>query len=88
MKKSILIRLVLVLMLIAALLLTGFFLVRGTIRLSSLAKRGGETVADPMFAEATPSVTRPPEMDAEETQRPHGTLEDAEPREETPLSEG
>lgn len=40
---------------------------------------------DPMFMEPVETVTRPPELDAEETQRPHGTLDDIEIEDGAPV---
>ena len=40
---------------------------------------------DPMFAEETVQVTRPPELYAEEAQKEHPTLDDYVPAEETPV---
>ena len=40
---------------------------------------------DPMFAEEALIVTRPPEIYAEETQKPHKTLDDYVPEVETPV---
>lgn len=40
---------------------------------------------DPMFAATAEPVTRPPEMDAVETQPPHPTLDDYVPDVETPV---
>ena len=40
---------------------------------------------DPMFAEEAETVTRPPEIYPEETQKPHKTLDDYVPEEEAPV---
>lgn len=40
---------------------------------------------DPMFAQEAVLPTRPPELDAEETQPPHATLDDYVPEVETPV---
>jgi len=40
---------------------------------------------DPMFAQQAETVTRPPELYAEETQRPHKTLDDYVPEVQTPV---
>ena len=40
---------------------------------------------DPMFAEETVQVTRPPELYAEEVQKDHPTLDDYVPEEEPPV---
>ncbi len=70
---------------IALLLLVGWRLVLG---LSGLIGGMGDAdfgEPDPMFAQEAVIPTRPPELDAEETQPPHATLDDYVPEVETPV---
>lgn len=72
------------LVVIAALAYLGYALVQGTSAfLSGAALNAGEP--DPMFAEETVQPTRPPELDAEEQQHAHPTLDDYVPEVETPV---
>ena len=69
---------------IAVLLVLGYAVVQGTFNfLSGADLSAGEP--DPMFAEEPELPTRPPELDAEEAQREHPTLDDYVPEVETPL---
>ena len=73
------------LLVIALLLLVGWRLALG---LGSLVGGlGGADIGepDPMFAQEAVLPTRPPELDAEETQPPHLTLDDYVPEVETPV---
>ena len=69
---------------IAVLLVLGYAVVQGTFNFLSGAdlSAGGP---DPMFAEEPELPTRPPELDAEEAQREHPTLDDYVPEVETPV---
>ena len=70
--------------LIALLLWLGWSLIRGAGRvLGKSTKAAGEP--DPMFREEAELPTRPPEMDAEATQQPHGTLDDHVPEVQSPV---
>ena len=78
------IKLALALVLIAALLYFGYAVVRESFGfLSGAELNSGEP--DPMFAEEAELPTRPPELDAEEPQREHLTLDDYVPEVETPV---
>ena len=77
------IKLALLLVVIALLLLVAWRLIRGTGQILSGAQDSDET--DPMFAQETVLPTRPPQLDAEETQAPHDTLDDYVPKAETPV---
>ena len=69
---------------IAVLLVLGYAVVQGTFNfLSGADLSAGEP--DPMFAEGPELPTRPPELDAEEEQKEHPTLDDYVPEVETPL---
>ena len=69
---------------IAVLLVLGYAVVQGTFNfLSGADLSAGEP--DPMFAEEPELPTRPPELDAEEAQREHPTLDDYVPEVETPV---
>ena len=72
------------LLVIALLLFAGWRLVQGIGGLIGGANRGaGEP--DPMFAEEAELPTRPPELDAEQAQPDHPTLDDYVPEVETPV---
>ena len=78
------IKLVLALVLIVLLLLAAWTLIRGAQEmLGSAGNESGE--ADPMFAEETVLPTRPPQLDAQQTQAPHDTLDDYVADVETPV---
>ena len=78
------IRLAVVLAVIAVLAYLGYAVVQGTFDfLSGADLNAGEP--DPMFAEEPELPTRPPELDAEEAQREHPTLDDYVPEVETPV---
>ena len=69
---------------IAVLLVLGYAVVQGTVNfLIGADLSAGEP--DPMFAEEPELPTRPPELDAEEAQREHPTLDDYVPEVETPV---
>ena len=70
---------------IALLLFMGWRLVQGINALvfSADLSPGGEV--DPMFAEEAELPTRPPELDAEQAQPDHPTLDDYVPEVETPV---
>ena len=69
---------------IAVLAYLGYAVVHGTFGfLSGADLSAGEP--DPMFAETAELPTRPPELDAEEAQREHPTLDDYVPEVETPV---
>ena len=69
---------------IAVLLVLGYAVVQGTFNfLSGADLSAGEP--DPMFAEEPELPTRPSELDAEEAQREHPTLDDYVPEVETPV---
>ena len=69
---------------IAMLLVLGYAVVQGTFAfLSGAELNSGEP--DPMFAEEPELPTRPSELDAEEAQREHPTLDDYVPEVETPV---
>ena len=72
------------LVVIALLLLVGWRLILG---LGALIGGMGadSSMPDPMFAPEAVLPTRPPELDAEETQPPHATLDDYVPDVETPV---
>ena len=70
--------------LVALLLALGWMLIRGAGRVLDGAKQvTGES--DPMFREDAGIPTRPPELDAETTQRPHDTLDDYIAESEVPV---
>ena len=78
------IRLAAALAVIAVLAYLGYAVVHGTFGfLSGADLNSGEP--DPMFAEEPELPTRPPELDAEEAQREHPTLDDYVPEVETPV---
>ena len=78
------IRLAVVLAVIAVLEYLGYAVVQGTFDfLSGADLNAGEP--DPMFAEEPELPTRPSELDAEEAQREHPTLDDYVPEVETPV---
>ena len=78
------IRMAVVLAVIAVLAYLGYAVVQGTFDfLSGADLNAGEP--DPMFAEEPELPTRPPELDAEEAQREHPTLDDYVPEVETPV---
>ena len=78
------IRLAVALIVIAVLLYLGYAVVQGTFNfLSDADLSAGEP--DPMFAEEPELPTRPPELDAEEEQIEHPTLDDYVPEVETPV---
>ncbi len=78
------IRLAVVLAVIAVLAYLGYAVVQGTFDfLSGADLNAGEP--DPMFAEEPELPTRPSELDAEEAQREHPTLDDYVPEVETPV---
>lgn len=78
------IRLAVALAVIAVLAYLGYAVVQGTFAfLSGADLSAGEP--DPMFAEEPELPTRPPELDAEEAQREHPTLDDYVPEVETPV---
>ena len=78
------IRLTVALIVIAALAYLGYAVVRGSFDfLSGAELNSGEP--DPMFAEEAEVPTRPPELDAEEEQIEHPTLDDYMPEVETPV---
>ncbi|MDO5324927.1 MAG: hypothetical protein Q4G06_13035 [Clostridia bacterium] len=78
------IRLAVALIVIAVLLYLGYAVVQGTFNfLSGADLSAGEP--DPMFAEEPELPTRPPELDAEEEQIEHPTLDDYVPEVETPV---
>ena len=75
---------VLALVVIAVLLYFGYAVVRGTFKLLGGAELSASE-PDPMFAEEAELPTRPPELDAEEEQIEHPTLDDYVPEVETPV---
>ncbi len=78
------IRLAVTLTVIAVLVYLGYAVVHGTFDfLNGAELNSGEP--DPMFAETAEVPTRPPELDAEEAQREHPTLDDYVPEVETPV---
>ena len=78
------IRLAVELAVIAVLAYLGYAVVHGTFAfLSGAELNSGEP--DPMFAEEPELPTRPSELDAEEAQREHPTLDDYVPEVETPV---
>ena len=78
------IRLAVELAVIAVLAYLGYAVVQGTFDfLSGADLNAGEP--DPMFAEEPELPTRPSELDAEEAQREHPTLDDYVPEVETPV---
>ena len=78
------IRLAVELAVIAVLAYLGYAVVHGTFAfLSGAELNSGEP--DPMFAEEPELPTRPSELDAEEAQREHHTLDDYVPEVETPV---
>ena len=78
------IRLAVALAVIAVLAYLGYAVVHGTFAfLSGAELNSGEP--DPMFAEEPELPTRPSELDAEEAQREHPTLDDYVPEVETPV---
>ena len=78
------IKLALALVLITALLYFGYAVVRETFNFLGGADLSASE-PDPMFAEEAELPTRPPELDAEEAQREHPTLDDYVPEVETPV---
>ena len=78
------IKLIAALAVIAVLAYLGYAVVQGTFAfLSGAELNSGEP--DPMFAEEPELPTRPSELDAEEAQREHPTLDDYVPEVETPV---
>lgn len=78
------IKLIAALIVIAVLAYLGYAVVQGTFGfLSGADLSAGEP--DPMFAETAELPTRPPELDAEEEQKEHPTLDDYVPEVETPV---
>lgn len=78
------IRLATALAVIAVLAYLGYAVVHGAFGfLSGADLSAGEP--DPMFAETAELPTRPPELDAEEEQKEHPTLDDYVPEVETPV---
>ena len=78
------IKLIAALIVIAVLAYLGYAVVQGTFDfLSGADLNAGEP--DPMFAEEPELPTRPSELDAEEAQREHPTLDDYVPEVETPV---
>ena len=78
------IRLAVALAVIAVLAYLGYAVVQGTFAfLSGAELNSGEP--DPMFAEEPELPTRSSELDAEEAQREHPTLDDYVPEVETPV---
>ena len=73
------------LLVIALLLFAGWRLAQGMSRLLRGVDLSAELEADPMFAEEAELPTRPPELDAEEQQPDHPTLDDYVPEVETPV---
>ena len=72
------------LLVIALMLFVGWRLARGIkILLSGVDLNAAES--DPMFAEEPELPARPPELDAEEAQPDHPTLDDYVPEVETPV---
>ena len=78
------IKLALALVLIAVLLYFGYAVVRECFGFLSGAELSASE-PDPMFAEEAELPTRPPELDAEEEQKEHPTLDDYVPEVETPV---
>lgn len=78
------IRVAISVLLIAALACAGYFILRcvGAVA-RNIGTEAGEP--DPMFAEPAETVTRPPELDEEEIQPEHPTLDDYVPAEESPV---
>ena len=71
---------------LAAILVLGWVVLNlgsGLIGLLSGAEFEGEE--DPMFAQEAEIVTRPPGIYPEETQKPHKTLDDYVPEEQSPV---
>lgn len=73
-------------LLIAALATVGFIMLRGVTDVVRGADFGGGE-PDPMFSQPPESVTRPPELDAEEPQPTHPTLDDYVPENESPVDQ-
>ena len=78
------IKLALALVVIAVLLYFGYAVVRESFSFLSGAELSASE-PDPMFAEEAELPTRPPELDAEEEQKEHPTLDDYVPEVETPV---
>ena len=78
------IKLIAALAVIAVLAYLGYAVVHGTFYFLSGADLSAEE-PDPMFAETAEAPTRPPELDAEEEQKEHPTLDDYVPEVETPV---
>ena len=78
------IKLAAALIVIAVLLYLGHAVVQGTFNFLSSADLS-TSEPDPMFAEEAEVPTRPPELDAEEEQKEHPTLDDYVPEVETPV---
>ena len=76
-------KLIVVLVVLLALVWIALNLGNALLGLISGADLGGDR--DPMFAQETMSATSPPEIYPEETQKPHKTLDDYVPEEETPV---
>lgn len=77
------IRMIAVLIVIGLIVWAAFSMGGGLLDLIRDADFEGER--DPMFAEEAEMVTRPPELYAEETQRPHKTLDDYVMEESAPV---
>ena len=72
------------LLVIALLLFMGWRLMQGIEGLIA-GMNLSDADSDPMFAEEAEQPTRPPELDAEESQPDHPTLDDYVPEVETPV---
>ena len=70
---------------IALLLFVGWRLLQGLNALVFGADLRMDAEPDPMFAQEAQTVTRPPELDYEEAQPDHPTLDDYVPEVETPV---
>ena len=71
--------------LIAVLVLVIFALNLGNGLIGLISGADFEGERDPMFAEEAETVTRPPELYPEETQKPHKTLDDYVMEESAPV---
>ena len=80
------IRIALAALLIAALAAVGYFVIRGV---TGIVRDADLSVGepDPMFSTPPEAVTRPPELDAEEPQPTHPTLDDYVPEIESPVDQ-
>ncbi|MBQ8507247.1 MAG: hypothetical protein IJ466_07465 [Clostridia bacterium] len=79
------IKLIAALLVVALLAWLGWTMVHGIIAALSGAELGASEEPDPMFADAPEEIERPAELDMEEAQPDHPTLDDYVPEVESPV---